>query len=101
MTIRHYQLLTASLLMGFTFCGCRYQVMRRTQGPVWTTNWFKQLGQAKLNPSGSMLENGARIEAKDKNGSTALALAADYGHIETAKLVAGEGRRSHSRRSKR
>ena len=38
-----------------------------------------------------LLQQGAHIEAKDEGGSTALALAADYGHADTVELLIKEG----------
>jgi ankyrin repeat protein len=39
----------------------------------------------------SLLQRGARIEAKDQDGLTAVALAADYRHPDTAKLLLEKG----------
>src|SRR6202011_3754409 len=38
-----------------------------------------------------LLQHGAHIEAKDQGGSTALALAGDFGHSDTVKLLLEEG----------
>jgi ankyrin repeat protein len=37
------------------------------------------------------LQRGAHIEAKDQGGSTALALASDYGHADTVELLIKQG----------
>ena len=38
-----------------------------------------------------LLKQGANIETKDQGGSTALALAADYGHADTVNLLLVKG----------
>ena len=38
-----------------------------------------------------LLQQGAHIEAKDQGGSTAVALAADYGHPDTVRLLLEKG----------
>jgi ankyrin repeat protein len=38
-----------------------------------------------------LLQHGAPIEAKDQGGSTVLAIAADFGHSDTVKLLLQEG----------
>lgn len=57
----------------------------------WTPNYFNPLGRAIPPLFCNGLQQGAHIDARDQGGSTALALAADYGHLDAVRLLLDKG----------
>jgi ankyrin repeat protein len=77
-----------SLLICATLTGC---MGRANSPPTLETQLLHSARKGDTESVRQLLKRGARIEAKDQERSTPLALAVDYAHLETAKLLLDKG----------